>query len=282
MKLSKNKKILIIISLTLLILITTLLIIFLNINKEKIILSDTLQFEINSKVPILSLIKTKENVEIINENELIDTSKLGEKDITIKYYNTKKQEKNLSFKVTIIDTTPPLIEGEDAITTTVGSKPDLLKNVIVTDNSNENITATIEGEYDYNKIGEYSLKYIAVDMSGNKTEKDFALKVESATIKTTGYYVYKKTDSWYAMQFGKNGKVNYLVNNCPYSACGGYTADGTYKVENNILTAIMTHQTTDIGEKEKLDKPVTWKFEIITEDKIIIEGKTYNYQKYFN
>ena len=144
--------------------------------KETIILNDNLKFEINSEVNLLSLISDDNKVKIISEDELIDTSTLGEKDIYIKYVvEGKEQEKKIT--INIVDTQTPQIEYNKELSTEVGTKLDLLKDVTVTDNSKEEIKATIEGEYDFNKEGTYNLKYVAIDSSNNKIEESFVLKV---------------------------------------------------------------------------------------------------------
>ncbi len=45
--------------------------------------------------------------------------------------------------------------------------PNFLENVTVSDNSMEEITPKIEGEYDSEKTGTYNLKCTASDSSGN-------------------------------------------------------------------------------------------------------------------
>lgn len=139
-------------------------------------LVDNLDVEINSEISLLSFIKNRNNLEIISNNEKVDTSILGNKELIIKY-KENDEEKEYKFNINIKDTTVPKIEFSKEITTTIGSKIDLLKNVKVTDNSLEEIKATVEGEYDINKEGSYNLKYVAVDSSNNKVEEKFTLKV---------------------------------------------------------------------------------------------------------
>ncbi len=144
--------------------------------QEKLELIDNLDVEINSEISLLSFIKNSNNLEIISNNEKVDTSILGNKELIIKY-KENDEEKEYKFNINIKDTTVPKINFSKEITTTVGSKIDLLKNVTVTDNSLEEIKATVEGEYDFNKEGSYNLKYVAVDSSNNKKEEEFILKV---------------------------------------------------------------------------------------------------------
>ncbi len=76
------------------------------------------------------------------------------------------------------DTEKPIIIAENKMfRTKVGNEVDLLQNVTVTDNSNENLTVSIEGDYDFGKSGNYNLQYVATDSSGNKATEDFTLKV---------------------------------------------------------------------------------------------------------
>lgn len=154
-----------------------------NKKEEKVILNDNLSFEINEELMLSSLISENNKVEIISEDELIDTSSLGEKEITIKYKSNEGEKKQI-VKINIIDTLAPSIEYTKELTTTEGTEIDLLNGVKVTDNSNENITPTIEGNYDINKEGTYNLKYVAVDSSGNKMEEEFVLKVNKKVIKS--------------------------------------------------------------------------------------------------
>lgn len=56
--------------------------------KEKLpILKDKLEFEINSKVKIESLISEENEVEITNKDELLDISKLGDQFKEYKWYS---------------------------------------------------------------------------------------------------------------------------------------------------------------------------------------------------
>ena len=145
-------------------------------SEEKLILKDNLSFEINSEVSLLSLVSEDNKVKILSEDVGVDTSTLGTKDVTIRYL-TGDQEKEYSFKINIVDKTAPTIQFKKELTTNVGSKIDLLKDVVVTDNSKEDIKASVDGNYDFNKDGVYNLKYVAIDSSGNKTEEEFILKV---------------------------------------------------------------------------------------------------------
>lgn len=151
-------------------------------SKDYIILNDNLNYEINSDVKLISLISNSNKYNILNENETIDTSVLGKKEITIKY-EVNKSIKEKTVIINIVDTEAPVIEYKKELSTTVGTSIDLLKGVKASDNSKEEINVTIEGKYDFNKEGTYNLKYVAVDSSNNKKEEKFILKVNKKATK---------------------------------------------------------------------------------------------------
>lgn len=156
--------------------------------KDTILLKENLKFEVNSEVNLLSLVSEDNKVKILSEDETVDTSTLGEKEITIKY-EVEEKEETKTFKITIEDTQAPTIEYQKELNTNVGTKIDLLKDVKVSDNSKEEIKVTIDGDYNFDNEGTYNLKYVAVDSSNNKTEKEFTLKVNKPTCN-------KKSGSW--------------------------------------------------------------------------------------
>ena len=152
MKLDKRKKIIIGIILLIILCIGIIVGVLLLNNKEEqkdekvkdtILLKEDLKFEINSEVKLLSLVSEDNKVKILSEDETIDTSTLGEKEVTIKYEEEDKEETKI-FKITIVDTQAPTIEYQKELSTTIDKKIDLLKGVKVTDNSKEEIKANVE------------------------------------------------------------------------------------------------------------------------------------------
>lgn len=148
-------------------------------NRMRVVLKDNLEVEINSQVYLLSFIDSVKNGNIITEDMLVDTSKLGNKDLMITIKNIYDEDIEYKFNILIKDTEKPIIKGKEEVTIYVGDDVDLLKGVTVSDNSLEEIKATVSGKYDIDKVGEYKLKYIAKDSSKNTGEYDFILNVVS-------------------------------------------------------------------------------------------------------
>lgn len=153
------------------------------IGSNSLAFKDNLELEINEKIEIKSLLNNLTDEYIITPIE-VDTSILGEQALELEY-TFKNEKRTIKGIVNVVDKNHPLIENVKDITIIVGSKVDLLKGIIVSDNSKENILATVDGEYDVENVGEYNLKYIAIDSSNNKTEKDFKLIVKEKGMKKT-------------------------------------------------------------------------------------------------
>lgn len=177
---SRRKKKKLIIRLFFIIILSALIILgilyYIKINKLNFEFNSDKTFEIFSEVKYKDLISNIENGELLNGEEIIDTSSLGKKEITLKFKN-KEKESEVKVIIQIVDKTSPEIEVKDTISTFVGTDIDLLTFAKVTDNSKEELKATIEGKYDLKKEGSYNIKFIAVDSSGNKSEKETTLKV---------------------------------------------------------------------------------------------------------
>lgn len=179
-----------IIILSLIILIISIFIVGkLFINSKKIILEydNNVEVYLNQELSNLDNIKNIENGKILTEKEQIDTSKIGNIEITITIQDYFKKTKEIKYNVKVIDNEPPIITFNKEIKTELGKKIDLLKDVQVNDNSKEDIIPTIKGEYNIEKIGEYNLSYIAKDSSGNETQENFILKVTAPAKKEEAY-----------------------------------------------------------------------------------------------
>ncbi len=236
---------------------------------------DSYEFEINSKVKFYDLMQDTDKITVLDGSELIDTSTLGERKVVIKYL-VNDEPKYKTVKVNIVDTISPVISYTKKLTTTKGKKVNLLKDVKVTDNSKEKIKASIIGDYNFNKVGTYKLKYYAVDSSGNSTTKSFTLVVKNVTIKTSGFYVYKGKDAYEEIKFKSNKKVEEWYNFCPGTGCGAYIEYGTYSIKDNVITVKMTSYGDETGGG-KLKKAFSFKCTIKTAKKIVCGKATYNW-----
>ena len=173
------KKKIIIIS-TILIVILTGIILKLTIFKKditQITLNDNLEFEYNQEVYLFDTLTITDGI-IMDQNYLIDTDFLGEKQITINYKNSNGWKKKYTYNYKVKDTTPPIFSFNSNVYLGVGEDiNNILKNFFAGDNCDREVSFTFEGDYDVNQIGNYDIKVIASDDSNNQTVKETTLHV---------------------------------------------------------------------------------------------------------
>ncbi len=146
-------------------------------------------------------------------SEDVNTSKVGEYTITYSAKDSAGNKANTIRVVKVVDTTPPTIslKGDNPMILTEGSSFND-PGVNTSDNANGEIKVTTSGSVDTNKVGEYSLIYIATDNSGNKAKVTRVVKViaekKSDTINLKSQQEYQDK-----LEFSQDG--NYSLENAP-------------------------------------------------------------------
>ena len=177
----KKVKIIIVIS----VLVVVILIIGgIYLNSKRLVLEyeNNIEVDINEKLYNLDAIKNIKNGKIITERELVNTTKLGKVKVSFQVENFFKRRVKYIYIVNVVDKEAPKIIFKNELESEIGEEIDLLKDVTVEDNSKENITPQVEGEYDINKSGDYKLYYIAEDTSGNKAKEEFILHIKEKNV----------------------------------------------------------------------------------------------------
>lgn len=180
-KRKKNKKKILIISLIIIFILFSLGAYLIYTKTNIFTYKSKITIEVGEEVPSIKdyLYKDSDKVKEIvwNDIEEVDNKvyKPGTYTGVFKY---KEEDKEVTLIVK--DTTPPSIEGvKDIEVLAFSDKPNLLDGIVVEDNSKEEITATVKGEYNIEEEGEYLLSYTAKDSSGNETEKEFKITVKN-------------------------------------------------------------------------------------------------------
>ncbi len=215
------------------------------------------EVEINEELMNTSGIVKTENCDVITTEEKVDTSVLGETAVTIKVKDLNGVEKEYTYKVNVKDSKAPTISYKEKLTVTEGTKIDLLKNVSAKDNSGEKIKVTVEGKYDFNKVGTYKLQYVAKDSSGNETKRDFSLVVKAKPV------VVEKKD--------EPSSENKTTNDNKNSNISGSTAKAG-KVTDSSLN----------GTKTSKGYTITVKNGVTYIDGVLIANKTYALPSSYN
>ena len=239
----KKKKLLLILSIFLLIVIATLVICYFVFFKTSFMVkTDTL--EVNKEYKISKVIQIK-NGKFLNKDTKLVFDSIGKKKISFRYQNIFKQKKNYVFYIEVKDTSKPVIECEEKITITEGSKDDILDKIKITDNYDKEIKGKIVGDYDLNKKGEYKLKVEAKDQNGNKVVKEFTLvvsepkkafKASSTSSENGAYYVKVNKTLNVAVVYGKdeNNKYTKIIKTFVVSTGGENTPNGVFKTTDKV------------------------------------------------
>ena len=177
----KNIKIIIISLIT--IVIISIFILIMTFNKKE---KEIIEVEVYSEIKLSELIKNNEK--ILTENFYIDTTSLGEKEITYSYYDNNKK-KNDSLFIKVVDKEKPYVMLGNTYTYVIGTKFNMENTVFCGDNVTKNPKKTIVGKYDLNKVGEYPLIFKVEDEFGNVNEKKFTLKVIEEKIPSKSSYI---------------------------------------------------------------------------------------------
>jgi len=113
----------------------------------------------------------------IVDDYVIDTTKLDEQEIKYEYINDDGIKLKKSYKIKVVDKTEPLIWLNSTYSIAVGSKDNIVQNVLCGDNLDNEPNCFIEGDYDLNTVGKYKVTFKAIDKSGNEASKDFTINV---------------------------------------------------------------------------------------------------------
>ena len=140
-------------------------------------LIDTPTFEVNSEYLVDSLFSNIGPGVIKNLDTKLDTSEVGEKHQEVVLMNRFGAEQTIDVLYQVNDTTAPEIIGEDELSFEASNDIDILANYKADDNSRKDAELLIEGNYDTLKAGDYAIKIIATDPSGNASSKEVRLTI---------------------------------------------------------------------------------------------------------
>ena len=129
-----------------------------------------------------SLVSPKEYVKTITDGTLLDSDlvlidEYPIKEIEVYYLDSNKDKQKTTVKIDVVDEEKPIIMNARNITSVIGNDPDFEHNVMIGDNADRNPKIDIVGDYDINKAGTYSLKYLVTDEAGNQAEQWFKLNI---------------------------------------------------------------------------------------------------------
>lgn len=134
-----------------------------------------LEVEFNKEIKLSDLIISI-NGTLIDDFK-IDTSVVGEKEISFKYINEENIKVPRTINLKVVDKIPPVIWLSDTYKINVGTSRKLEDLIMCGDDYDDNPKCSVIGEYNPNQVGDYKLVMEASDFSGNTTRRNFTLKV---------------------------------------------------------------------------------------------------------
>ena len=177
--------------------IISIIVTLLLLSRIDYVLSDNPIYEVNSDATISSLFSSINSGTLKDSETPLDTTEIGEKTKEVTIASQLGTEQTIIITYTVADTTPPVISGDETeFSFESGTEPDILSHYQAEDNSKKPATLTLEGAYDFNTPGEYSIKIVATDESGNTSTKDTTLTItepprpaRNTTTAVSPYYI---------------------------------------------------------------------------------------------
>ena len=254
-KINKKKKKIIIVSIILLVITLVVFTIYvLLFNEDLFEYRSKITIEVGEEIPTIEDFlynDDKIESEIVWEDLEDSEGKIYKLGTYTGKFNYKKEEKTVTLVVE--DTIPPVIEGpKDIEMKAFEEAPNLLEGIAASDNSLEEITVTMTGDYDTEEVGEYSINYIAEDSSGNTKIETIKLIVkENENVKIS------KTSKGYTMKnyYGITYIDDVVIANKTYSLPSNFapnnlvSINGYIKVVDYVKDAFtaLTSDSTSLG-----------------------------------
>lgn len=116
--------------------------------------------------------------------------------VTAQQVSTTPETSTKTVIVDVKDVVAPTIETEESFVTDQGVSLDLASQISASDDKDETVEVSLNGDVDYNTIGSYQVEATATDKSGNATtkivtvnvEENFYDKIASAALDQLGVY----------------------------------------------------------------------------------------------
>lgn len=186
---------------------------------------------LDKTTPIVKYLKDNRNFYDIKEDK-IEFKKRAKKEAYDKLINETEFNKDLVSPTTLIeDKTGPVITANN-ITITKGTYVNVKEKVKCFDEVDDDVECIINGTYNKDKAGEYSIKITSKDKSGNSSSKDIKVYVkERVSVSNRPYYIEVIRNQNTVIVYGKDGNGNY-TNRVKVFPCSvgrnNWTPTGTF------------------------------------------------------
>lgn len=207
-------------------------------------LANSPSYEVNTEGTVSSLFSSIGSGSLEDGDKKLDTSTVGEKSETVTLSSRLGTKETIEIIYEVVDTIPPVITGEDSLSFPAGENFELLEKYQLEDNSGGKVELSIDGDYNPKVAGEYGIRIIAKDESGNESAKEVTVTitepprpVQTARATSNSYYyieVNRQQNVVIVYSKDQNGNYNNIVKVFVAStgAPGSETPLGTYTVSD--------------------------------------------------
>lgn len=134
---------------------------------------ENLEYPVYSKINLSSLININDG--FISQDEEVLLDKVGENKFVINYQDYKKHKGSIEVNVEAYDNEVPFLSMSNSVYKVINSDFDLCNNAFYADNYDRDLECLIDGEYNKSEVGDYKLKLVVKDQSGNESSQNFTL-----------------------------------------------------------------------------------------------------------
>lgn len=135
-------------------------------------LAGNMVYEVNSEATVSSLFDSIRAGTLDNPDEKLDTATTGTKIFKATLTSSLGTKTTVDIQYNVGDTIAPIITGDDELTFMASDEIDVISHYAAEDNSGQLPELSIAGDYDLEETGEYLVKIVAKDASGNEATKE--------------------------------------------------------------------------------------------------------------
>jgi|GEM_PF-84978 len=195
----------------------------------------SIDVEVGSSSDLTDYITATDNVDgdvssFMSADAKLDTSRKGVQTITVEVSDNSGNTAEKTFQFNVQDTIAPTIKAKKStVTLNYGESFDASDYVTTSDNSDEDVDVTVDGNVNTTKIGTYKVNVIATDAAGNSSKKTLKVKVKDVEAPTL-----KLTKSQVTILQGSSFSATSYIKSATDNKDGDVTSD--VKVSGKVKT----------------------------------------------
>ena len=170
-------------------------------------------YEVNAEATVSSLFNEIKIGALDNSDGKLDTATVGEKTQEVVFISPLGTKTTVEVKYSVGDTVAPVVTGDNELILIASSEIDILSHYAAEDNSGQPAELSIAGDYNLTAAGDYSIKIVAKDASGNEGFKDVLLRITEPPVPDIAtdaqYYIEVNREQNVVIVYSRDQSGNY-------------------------------------------------------------------------